>query len=245
MNFSEWFKTMLAGLVGTAIGIVITFGTQNVLEKRQKRQAAEVSAKMVLSNVEAYILNMEEQVSSIREADSLFHYLGEVDADFEGMVLDSAGRSCLLKIFQIMGSPGFLGIRDETAERIFSSNFAIWENLSTPEFISVMGQSFDLVAKIENASQNIDKERDAVYRKYYLEGYDEWETAEELAWMILESADFYYFVDLYEFYSGLMQMALPLLKEQNEYCMELMEISREDLMEFLPASKSAIVLKYN
>ncbi len=35
MNFSDWLKTMLAGSVGTAIGIVITFGTQNVLEKRQ------------------------------------------------------------------------------------------------------------------------------------------------------------------------------------------------------------------
>ena len=159
MNFSEWFKTMLAGLVGTAIGIVITFGAQNMVDKAQKRRTEKLSAMMVLSNINDYVMSLRNTVAFLDEMDSLFLYVSSLDSED---LLDA--DTVLLADFCNFFPSANYNVRDRTAERIFSSSFAVWENIASPDFISNVGRCFSLIDYMESMTLEMEKRKEDLFR---------------------------------------------------------------------------------
>lgn len=230
MNFSEWFKTMLAGLVGTAIGIVITFGAQNMVDKAQKRRTEKLSAMMVLSNINDYVMSLRNMVAFLDEMDSLFLYVSSLDSED---LLDA--DTVLLADFCNFFPSANYNVRDRTAERIFSSSFAVWENIASPDFISNVGRCFSLIDYMESMTLEMEKRKEDLFRKVYVAGWHKFDSEYDLVRALMESAEIRYFMEYYHnIYCPGMKLFLFMLEEQNEKNMEMLGISMEDLLDFVP-----------
>jgi hypothetical protein len=127
--FSELFMTFIA----TTLSIVLTFGTAEWLERREKKQAQKQMCMMILYDIDQSI----EQIRDISERiDTMFGLQQQLKEN------PKLWEDLSFKV-QFSRLVPFVAFRD-SYEKIFTSSPAIWETLGDAVFIDNVNQCYFL-----------------------------------------------------------------------------------------------------
>lgn len=104
-------------VLGTTVSLVLTFGTAQVIEKKQRANDRRLTALMVMSNIESFAQQLDTAWIQAAGADTAVAWLLNIPEDS----LDEMTLSELLPIISKAKSIGFINY-DKTTESIFSNN---------------------------------------------------------------------------------------------------------------------------
>ena len=74
---------MVISIVGTVVGIVLTFGTTFYIEKKDKEKMVRKTVVITLHNLDAKINNLNSSLEWMKHADSLFQAVSPDTGSFE------------------------------------------------------------------------------------------------------------------------------------------------------------------
>lgn len=154
ISMNSWWEATTSAIVGTVVGIILTFGTTEYIENRHQKEMERMTVLMVVSGIDEYVRKMEGNIAEMEHADSLFRYMlavapdkvGDVDKDTLAMFVNCLG----LRVFNL---------NDKTTERIFSANTSTWENIGNPQFINNVGKCFSLVDAIDRLYEEMSESK--------------------------------------------------------------------------------------
>ena len=132
MDWQQFFITV----IGTAIGVALTFVVSGILERRNKAQAQRLTAIMVIHDMDHSIdivkgMRKEEE----RNGELMRLVLNQSD-QLEGMPFDT-----LYNILGILADSRSVFSFDTSKEKIFNSDLDTWQNLGNMAFLD-NAQSF-------------------------------------------------------------------------------------------------------
>lgn len=132
----SWWIQFLISVLGTAIGVGLTFAVSNRIENQKKEQAQRLTAMMVIHDIDVSIErvkstkdNMEEQYNAVIYAMS---HLDQID--------DLPQDTLILALTYIVSDEKGYSF-DMSKEKIFNSSPDTWQNLGSMKFIDNV-QSF-------------------------------------------------------------------------------------------------------
>ena len=140
-------------VLGTTVSLVLTFGTAQVIEKKQRANDRRLTALMVMSNIESFAQQLDTAWIQAAGADTAVAWLLNIPEDS----LDEMTLSELLPIISKAKSIGFINY-DKTTESIFSNNIDTWKNMGNFQFIDIVGTCFSTMRLCEekwNGHQNV------------------------------------------------------------------------------------------
>ena len=140
-------------VLGTTVSLVLTFGTAQVIEKKQRANDRRLTALMVMSNIESFAQQLDTAWIQAASADTAVAWLLNIPEDS----LDEMTLSELLPIISKAKSIGFINY-DKTTESIFSNNIDTWKNMGNFQFIDIVGTCFSTMRLCEekwNGHQNV------------------------------------------------------------------------------------------
>ena len=127
-------------VLGTTVSLVLTFGTAQVIEKKQRANDRRLTALMVMSNIESFAQQLDTAWIQAASADTAVAWLLNIPEDS----LDEMTLSELLPIISKAKSIGFINY-DKTTESIFSNNIDTWKNMGNFQFIDIVGNCFSII----------------------------------------------------------------------------------------------------
>ena len=139
----------MTSLVGTVVGIVLTFGTTFYVEKKNKAEMAHQTVVITLHNLDAKIKNLKESTAWMNHIDTLFQaVLEHTPTD-----LDKMNPDTLLAAYD-----GFiyLDIRlsENVAESIFSNSIEVWEYMDDERIIGRISNCYMTISALSGFSKN-------------------------------------------------------------------------------------------
>lgn len=151
----------MTSLVGTVVGIVLTFGTTFYVEKKNKAEMAHQTVVITLHNLDAKIKNLKESTAWMNHIDTLFQaVLEHTPTD-----LDKMNPDTLLAAYD-----GFiyLDIRlsENVAESIFSNSIEVWEYMDDERIIGRISNCYMFINYCAETQQKLQRERLALYQDF-------------------------------------------------------------------------------
>jgi len=136
-------------VLGTTISLILTITAATLMEKHQRAKDRELSAMMVLSNIEMFARNME-----IHE-----DYLASLDSVASWLLSKPVEELDLLPEEELGGlieqATGFIFVyHDKSAENIFTKNIDTWKNMGNVRFIDNVGSCFATMNQAEEYWNN-------------------------------------------------------------------------------------------
>ena len=131
-----WIKELLLTFVATTISIVLTFGTAQYFEQKQKEADARLLAMMVIHDMD----NTVDQLRRLVKEDAD----GEVEARYaldNYDKLDSLDYNLLAEVLRYILAEGSSQQQyplDEASEKVFLSSQDSWKNIDNPAFIDAV-----------------------------------------------------------------------------------------------------------
>lgn len=142
--------------LATTLSIILTFGTTSLVEHCQRMKDRELSAMMVMGNIETFSRKVDDMAQSMARRDSIATWMLSLPQDS----LDFIPASEMVDLInEVVAGIEFL-THDKTAESIFSSNIETWKNMQKFQFIDNVGSCFSEM----NADEN--------YWKEWVEGFE-------------------------------------------------------------------------
>ena len=130
--------------VGTTISLILTLGSAFLMEKHKQKQDRQLSAMMVLSNIESFARTLETYGELMASNDSIATWL--INKPIEDLELMPETELNSL----IDQATSFLFMeRDKSAENIFSNNVETWKNVGNMKFIDRVGKCFSAMNTVE------------------------------------------------------------------------------------------------
>ena len=132
----SWWMQFLINVIGTAIGVGLTFAVSNRLENRKKEQAQRLTAMMVIHDIDVSI----ERVQSLKDDlesqyNAMIYALSHLDQ------IDSVPQDTVVMALGYIVSEEKDYSFDMSKEKIFHSSPDTWQNLGSMKFIDNV-QSF-------------------------------------------------------------------------------------------------------
>lgn len=122
--------------IGTTISIVLTFGTAQWLETKQKRAAGRQTAMMVILDIEESVEVLRELAEAEEENNNLARYVREhIDQ------IDSISDDTLFTVFSNLMQDNS-DVFDDSREKIFHSSQDTWKNIDNEQFIDLVQQFY-------------------------------------------------------------------------------------------------------
>lgn len=147
----QWWKDFLISVLGTAIGVGLTFAVSKIVENNKKEEAQHVTAMMIIDDME----NSLEIVKFIKD-DENQRYLATqyVMENLEN--LDSIPYDTLSLVANYIIDGSFYSTEtefSESGEKIFQSAQDAWMNLNDISFIRSADEFYKSRAVFRNAIQ--------------------------------------------------------------------------------------------
>lgn len=147
----QWWKDFLISVLGTAIGVGLTFAVSKIVENNKKEEAQRVTAMMVIDDMEKSL----EIVRFIKEDEEkrnlAAQYVMEHMAEIDSISYDTLS---LVANYIIDGS--FYSTEtefSESGEKVFQSAQDAWMNLNDISFIRSVDEFYKSRAVFRNALQ--------------------------------------------------------------------------------------------
>ena len=147
-HISDFWSNTLASTIGTIVGIVLTFGTSHLIERRQEAVRERHVALMVIHDIEGYCDLVENTMEEWEELDSINNFILDYVSEDSVQIADST-----LNLF--LENLGLCNVwaYNITTQNIFNSNIEIWQDVSDKNFIVYTGICFDLMSAIEKEKE--------------------------------------------------------------------------------------------
>ncbi|MBO4744944.1 MAG: hypothetical protein J5603_05565, partial [Bacteroidales bacterium] len=132
----SWWIQFLISVVGTAIGVGLTFAVSHRIENRKKEQAQRLTAMMVIHDIDESVKSLKTLKEKMEtQYNTLLFVRGQLDQ------LDSVPIDTLSKVIDFITSDDQDFRFDMSKEKIFHSSPQTWQNLGSMKFIDNV-QSF-------------------------------------------------------------------------------------------------------
>ena len=140
----DFWKQIFIIIIGTTISILLTIGSSQLLERRQRAKDRRLTAMMVLSNIETSARHFEQMSNELAKLDT-------VGAWLLGQPLEKLELMPEKELSQLFNRATMLRIlsHDESAERIFSNNIDTWKNMGNFQFVDRVGACFAMIKNAE------------------------------------------------------------------------------------------------
>lgn len=134
------FRTIL----GTTISILLTFGTNALIQRHRKVQDRKMTAMMVMSNIESFARTLETRSNRMAPNDSIAAWL--LCTSYEDLEL--LPEKELSHLIDRATNVATLN-HDHTAENVFSNSIETWKNVNNVQFIDNVGSCFSAINGVE------------------------------------------------------------------------------------------------
>ena len=147
----QWWKDFLISVLGTAIGVGLTFAVSKIVENNKKEEAQHVTAMMIIDDME----NSLEIVKFIKKDENQRHLATQyVMENLEN--LDSIPYDTLSLVANYIIDGSFYSTEtefSESGEKIFQSAQDAWMSLNDISFIRSVDEFYKSRAVFRNAIQ--------------------------------------------------------------------------------------------
>ena len=127
---NRWWATLLISIIGTAIGVGLTFAVNNWVDKRHKQQTQRLMAIMVIHDIDESINTVKTLKENMETEYNAMMYVREhIDQ------LDSVPNDTLSLALSFIVDDGEEFRFDNSKEKIFHSSPDTWQNLGCMKFI--------------------------------------------------------------------------------------------------------------
>ena len=140
MFWGNLFRTIL----GTTISILLTFGTNAIIQQHRKAQDRKMTAMMVLSNIESFAQTLEKRSERMAPNDSIAAWL--LCMSYEDLELLPSNE--LNELIDRATDVATLN-HDHSAENVFSNYIDTWKNVNNAQFIDNVGSCFSALNGVE------------------------------------------------------------------------------------------------
>ena len=131
----DWGQ-FLVTVLGTAIGVALTFVVSGILERRNKEQAQRLTAIMVIHDIDNSVKILQDMKAEEASNGELLRFVLKQRDHLEGVPYDTLG-SALSMLADSYSDFSF----DTSKEKIFNSDLDTWQNLGNMAFLD-NAQSF-------------------------------------------------------------------------------------------------------
>ena len=71
----QFWKSFIVAILATTVSIVLTFGVATIANQLKQKKERKMTAMMVLSNIESFCRNMEDNAHALARLDTLATWL--------------------------------------------------------------------------------------------------------------------------------------------------------------------------
>lgn len=158
----SWWMQFLISVIGTAIGVGLTFAVSNRLENRKKEQAQRLTAMMVIHDIDESI----ERVKSMKD-DMEQQYNATIYAMSHLDQMESLSYDTLVLVLAYILEEDEAFSFDTSKEKIFHSSPDTWQNLGSMKFIdNVQSFYFNRQSFLETYNKSVYWKRPVSSREY-------------------------------------------------------------------------------
>ena len=157
IELNNWWKQFLTGVMGTAIGVGLTFAVSNWVDNHKKNQAQRQTAMMAVYDIDEIVRLMKEDS---QEEDLVFPILTHLVAHPESLDKISADTLRMAVLYLIDDSASAPLWMNDSKEKAFSSGMDAWQNLENFQFYDNVQECYRLRGEL---SRTIEK--DAVFQR--------------------------------------------------------------------------------
>ena len=142
-NNSFW-KNLFRIILGTTISILLTFGTNALIQQHRKFKDRKLTALMVMSNIESFAQTLETRSDRMASIDSLAAWLLCTPYEDLELLPDK-------ELYELISKATTLATlnHDHSAENVFSNNIDTWKNVNNVLFIDNVGSCFSAMNGVE------------------------------------------------------------------------------------------------
>ena len=143
-NGNGFWKGLIRTVLGITISIILTFGTNALIQRHRTAKDRKMTAMMVMGNIASYADRLERCAVHMGWNDTLATYLLAIpDDEIDLINMDSLA-------YYINNVTAYYTLSyDQSAERIFSNSIDTWKNLGNSEFVENVGQCFSDINSIQ------------------------------------------------------------------------------------------------
>ena len=240
---NDWWRQFLTGVMGTAIGVGLTFAVSNWVEGNRKEQAQRQTAMMAVYDIDEIIRELKEDLEREDALYPIAFYLSTHPDKVDVVSGDTVRQAVAYLIEEPTSVPDWSA---DAKEKAFTSTMDAWQNLENTQFYDNVQRCYQLRAELlrivdrdvvfhkplteESVNKFLEKASagdldydgsltfDALRRLLKLT-YDKPETLRYLRMYLLRSKEYNQFID-----------ELGRLNRENKY---LMEITDEELAAYV------------
>ena len=139
-----FWGSLLRTILGTTISIILTFGTNALIQRNRKVQDRKMTAMMVLSNIESFAQTLEKRSERMAPNDSIAAWL--LCMSYEDLEL--LPSNALDELIDRATNVATIN-HDHTAENVFSNHIETWKNVNNAQFIDNVGACFSALNGVE------------------------------------------------------------------------------------------------
>lgn len=140
----KFWNNLFRTILGTTISILLTFGTNALIQHHRKVQDRKMTAMMVMSNIESFARTLETRSERMAPTDSIAAWL--LCMSYEDLEL--LPEKELDKLIDAATNLATVN-HDHTAENVFSNNIETWKNVNNVQFIDNVGSCFSALNGVE------------------------------------------------------------------------------------------------
>lgn len=140
-----FWKSLLRTVLGITISIILTFGSNALVQRHRQAKDRKLTAMMVMSNIESFARTLEIRSDKMALNDSVAAWLLNTPLEDLELMPEKELSSLVSK------ATNFATLNhDHSAENVFSNNIETWKNLGNVQFIDNVGSCFSALNGVEN-----------------------------------------------------------------------------------------------
>ena len=140
----KFWGNLLRTVLGTTISIILTFGTNALIQQHRKVQDRKMTAMMVMSNIESFARTIEIRSDRMASTDSIAAWLLCMSCEDLELLPEKELENLIDKATDLATLN-----HDHTAENVFSNNIETWKNVNNVQFIDNVGACFSAINGVE------------------------------------------------------------------------------------------------
>lgn len=209
-NRSGWLYNFTSCMVGTVLGIALTFGVDDYVETLKQRETTRRIIEHAISSLEDSQVTFDESLELFRSKDSVFQNVFTYFPDRASEVHSDTIIKVLMSLWEYE-----FAVIDYTSENIFMNSMDTWTNKETFELVNLIGDCYVLVDEmlLHCRKTRLLKEKFCEsFTNGMRFGFDPHKIIENL----FKTEGFFYFVLQYNTFTDHLEMMIGVLDEQME-----------------------------
>ncbi|MBQ9397008.1 MAG: hypothetical protein IJU08_00755, partial [Bacteroidales bacterium] len=128
---NDWWRQFLTGVMGTAIGVGLTFAVSNMVDNHNKAQVRRQTATMVVYDIDEMIREMKQDLQWEKTLYPVAMSLVSHPEKLDVVSIDSVKQAVAYLLEDVTSIPDWA---NDTKEKAFTGGMDAWQNLENTRF---------------------------------------------------------------------------------------------------------------